>query len=210
MVDSTRYPNLDGTLGSTVPLITSLLTSASLALAIVPLTTTVNGGDVTWFGRPADVASLVFSSAATGILLAATLMSVFAHASSVGSASSEHVAILKAAAADQVLETDPTERQRKVDANWGALEAMWRRRTLGFYEAARTCWLVGFACFLLGLGLLGSTRAVALLPACAVLAILATLPLLSAGWGPTPARLGQRLGAVLLLALAVFTGLKGV
>ena len=137
-------------------------------------------------------------------------MSVFAHASSVGAASGEHVAILRAAAAAQVNEPDPTERQRKIDANWSALEEMWRRRTLGFYEGARTCWLVGAACFLLSLGLLGSTRVVALLPASAVLAILASLPLLSAGWDKAPARACQRLGAVLLVALAVFTGLKGV
>ena len=192
MTEAPTYPNLDETLGTTVPLITALLASGSIALAVVPITVDVTSS-VEWFGLSVGVGSLVLSSTATGLLVFATLMAVYAHASSIDSVPADRQLSLKG--------------DIEADA-WSTLVDTWQDRSVSFYNGARVFWLAGLTCFLLSLGLLVASKALAVLPISVGFAAASSLAMIAAPWENNLARGLQWLAAAALTAVAVVTGLS--
>jgi hypothetical protein len=72
-----RYPNLSQAIGSTLPIVTSLLAATSTALLVVPLTSTAPGKCLRFANWSSDKGGVVFGSLAVGLFVAATLALVY-------------------------------------------------------------------------------------------------------------------------------------
>ncbi|MEU2263907.1 hypothetical protein ABZ557_27365 [Streptomyces sp. NPDC019645] len=157
MTDAKTYPNIPSAMGSSFPVVTSLLAAISTSLVAVPLETETPGKHLHFAAWTSDKAAIVFGSAAVILFVCTTLEVVIAHAQTVEGMSTE--AKMRAAG-------DVTDRELS------AREEVWNRKAGKAYKWARFFWILGLCSLALTLGCVTVDRIWWLLPVMALLSSL--------------------------------------
>ncbi|HEX3784257.1 MAG TPA: hypothetical protein VHX38_31755 [Pseudonocardiaceae bacterium] len=151
-----EFPNLRGTFGTSLPVVTALMAAISTALFVVPVVDTTKQATLGYLPWTPDQISVVSGSLATVLFIAATLASLFAHAKAIDQVPPD--VLVKMLPGDG-------ERHKETLRNDGDR----------YYRYSRFFWVNGTSTFVLTIGAVAYVRVPPELLAAAILAVLIAL-----------------------------------